>query len=238
MHAEKYRVVTESAIPGPWQNIVTPYLVDIMDAADYPSVLTVILCKCVQSGGSEAAHNFIGYSVDRKPGPVMYVYPTKDAGKKQLKKRILTMFKASPHLRRYLTGVVNDETNMEIKLKHMTISIAWAHSATSLASDPCAMWCLMRQTSILQQLQNQNLIPSALVKREPQHSGAGERPKYGSFQPPTTVNGPISVAMRDEAQVVFDYYVKCPECGGFQKMIFKRVKWTGGGDADPGKGGG
>ena len=124
VHAERYRVVTESVIKGPWRNIITPYLVDIMDAADYPSVLTTILCKCVQSGGSEAAHNYIAYAVDRKPGPVMYVYPNRDAGRKQLKKRILPLFKASPRLRRYLTGSLNDENNLEIKLKHTSISVA------------------------------------------------------------------------------------------------------------------
>ncbi|NOX35320.1 MAG: terminase, partial [Deltaproteobacteria bacterium] len=235
MHAEKYRVVTESAIPGPWQNIVTPYLIDIMDAADYPSVLTLILCKCVQSGGSEAAHNFIGYSVDRKPGPVMYVYPTMDAGKKQLKKRILTMFKASPHLKRYLTGAVNDETNMEIKLKHLTISIAWAHSATSLASDPMC-YVVFDET---------DKYPAAAAKTESDPISLGEKrtttfrrrrkAKIWKLSTPTTFNGPISVSLREEAQVVFDYYVQCPECGQFQKMIFKRIKWAGGSDADPEK---
>jgi len=54
--------------------------------------------------------------------------------------------------------------------------------------------------------------------------------KIWKLSTPTTFNGPISVAMRDEAQVVFDYYVQCPECGQFQKMIFKRIKWTGGMD--------
>lgn len=55
-----------------------------MDAADVPCVQTIILCKCVQSGGSEAAHNFIGYSADRKSGPAMYVYPSLDSGKEHV----------------------------------------------------------------------------------------------------------------------------------------------------------
>lgn len=34
--AERYRVVRMSSLPGLWQNIFTPYLVGIMDAARFP----------------------------------------------------------------------------------------------------------------------------------------------------------------------------------------------------------
>ncbi|MCP4163136.1 MAG: hypothetical protein GY760_24000, partial [Deltaproteobacteria bacterium] len=44
------------------------------------------------------------------------------------------MFKASSNLKKYLTGSVNDENNLGIRLKHLDIDIAWAHSPASLAS--------------------------------------------------------------------------------------------------------
>ena len=69
--AEKYRVVEMSAIPGRWHNQFTPYLVGIMDTMAYPGVETTIVCKSPQTGGSEAGHNFVGYCIDRSPGPVM-----------------------------------------------------------------------------------------------------------------------------------------------------------------------
>ncbi len=233
VHAERYRVITEGAIKGPWQNIVTPWLVDIMDASDFPSVLTIIICKCVQSGGSESVHNAIGYFVDRKPGPVMYVFPNKDAGKKQLKNRILPMFKSSPSLKRFLTGRDNDENNLEIKLKHLTISIAWSYSPASLASDPMC-YVVFDET---------NKYPATASKAETDTISLGEartttyrrrrKAKIWKLSTPTTEKGPITVALKKEAQVVFDYYVQCPECGSYQVMVFAQIKWTGGGDADP-----
>ena len=231
--AERYRVVTEGDIPGPWQNIVTPWLIEIMDAVDYPSILTVIICKCVQSGGSESVHNAVAYCTDRKSGPVLYVYPSRDAARKQLKKRILAMFKASPYLKRYLTGRDNDENNLEIRLKHQNISVAWAHSPTSLASDPMR-YVVFDET---------DKYPATASKTESDPISLGEKrttifrrrrkARIWKLSTPTTDKGPISVALNNEAQVVFDYFVECPGCGGFQKMDFEQVKWEGGGQADP-----
>ena len=231
--AEKYRVLTDSAIKGPWRNIVTPYLPELMDAADYPSVQTLILCKCVQSAGSEAAHNFVGYVSDRKPGPVMYVYPNKDAGKKQLSNRIVGMFKNSPYLSRHLTGVVDDETSLALKLRHMTISIAWAHSAASLASDPMCYMIFDEVDKYPPSAGKAESDPISLGEKRTTTYKRRRRAKIWKLSTPTTYNGAISVALREEAQVIFDFCVQCPDCGGFQIMVFSRIKWPGGSDADP-----
>lgn len=239
--AEKYRVVNESVIEGPWKNIFSPYIVGIMDAMDYPSVQTGIICKCVQSAGSESVHNFMAYSVDRKPGPVMYVYPNKDAGRKQLKKRILPIFKDSPHLKRHLTGAVNDETSMEISLKHTRISIAWAHSPTSLATDPMR-YVFFDET---------DKYPAVAAKAESDPISLGEKrtttyrrrgkAKIIKLSTPTIKTNPIWVALTEEAQVIFDYFVKCPDCGQYQKMVFgdrdsvQGIKWPDTHDEDPEK---
>ncbi|SDU38636.1 Phage terminase, large subunit GpA [Desulfobacula phenolica] len=232
-HAERYRVVTEGDIQGPWQNIVTPWLVDIMDASDFPSVLTVIICKCVQSGGSESVHNCISYFVDRKPGQVMYVYPNRDAGKRQLKKRILPMFKSSPYLKRYLTGRDNDENNLELQLKHLSISIAWAHSPASLASDPKCYVVFDETDKYPAVASKSEADPISLGEKRTTTYRRRRKAKIWKLSTPTTEKGPITIALNKEAQVIFDYFVECPECGAFQAMFFPQIKWEGGGSADP-----
>jgi len=231
--AEKYRYVSESEMKGPWKNIVTPYLVDIMDAADYECVQTVILCKCVQSGGSEAVHNCIGKRTDREPGPVRYVYPNESSAKKQLRTRVIPMFKESPRLRRLMTGAVNDETNLGLSLKHTSISIGWAHSATSLASDPIR-YVVFDET---------DKYPSAASKTESDPISLGEKrtttyrrrgkAKIWKLSTPSVETGPIWQALNTEAQVIFDFYAKCPHCGQHQVMVFEQIKWPEGGEADP-----
>lgn len=231
--AEKYRYVTESDIRGPWKNIVTPYLVDVMNAADFPSVQTVILCKCVQSGGSEAVHNCVAKRVDREPGPVMYVYPSETAGKGQLKKRIIPMFKESPYLRRLLTGSAQDENNAGLNLQHTWIKIAWAHSPTSLASDPCRYVVFDEVDKFPPVASKTEADPISLGEKRTTTYRRRNKAKIWKISTPTIETAPIWQALNTEAQVIFDFWVKCPDCGQFQKMVFSQIHWEGGGSADP-----
>lgn len=229
---ERFRVITESAIKGPWRKDVAPWTVSILDAMEHPAVETGILCKCVQSGGSETGHNLVGYWTDRKPGPVKYFFPDQKKGKEQLKKRVLTMFKASARLRRHLTGYENDEAGEELNLRHMTISIAWAGSPSSLASDP-VRYLIFDET---------DKYPAFASKREADPISLGEarattyrrrrRAKIFKLSTPTIESGYIWTALTKEAQVVFDYWVKCPECEQFHVMEFANLKWEGGREAD------
>src|SRR3989337_440742 len=57
--AEKYRVVTKSKITGPWRNANNPALVGLMDAYGLAYVRKIVLCKCIQGGGTEFAYNCI-----------------------------------------------------------------------------------------------------------------------------------------------------------------------------------
>ena len=59
---EKHRVLTMSALPGPWRNHVTPYLTDIMDASFFPSVQTIIICAAQQTATPEPDMPETGYS--------------------------------------------------------------------------------------------------------------------------------------------------------------------------------
>ena len=94
--AEKYRIVEMSSIPGKWKNLFTPYLTGIMDAAGTPGVETVIICKSPQTGGSECGHNFVGWCIDRSPGPVMYVFPDEITARENARDRIIPMITGSP----------------------------------------------------------------------------------------------------------------------------------------------
>ena len=52
--AEKYRVLESktSAMPGPWRNNMTPYLVGIMDEFNNPETEKIIFVKPTQVGGT------------------------------------------------------------------------------------------------------------------------------------------------------------------------------------------
>jgi len=147
--AERHRIVEDSSIPGRWKNLFTQYLVGIMDAAGTPGVEVIIICKTAQSGGSEAVHNVVGWSIDHAPGPVMYVFPDEAAARENATDRIIPMITSSARLREYMTGYENDASSLRIKLAHMMIYLAWSGSASRLGNKPI-------RTLVMDELDSEN----------------------------------------------------------------------------------
>lgn len=133
--AEKYRILsTASAMPGPWRNSVTPYLVGIMDAFDDPVVEQIVFCKSTQVGGTEVELNLLGKIIGSDPSPTLIVYPTEDLCGKVVSTRIRPMIEASEQLRARFHADVSSRSLMSFD--GMALSLAWANSASGLASSP------------------------------------------------------------------------------------------------------
>lgn len=219
--AEKHRIITTGPLAGAWwRNSVTPYLQGVMDASFFASVQTIIICAAPQTGKSEAVHNCIGYAADRNPGPVLYVYPDEMTARDNSRDRIQTMIEASPRLRSYMTAVHDDLSSMRINLQHMQIYMAWARSAARLANKPIR-YVVFDET---------DKYPDTAGKREADPISLGEKRtttykwnrKIWKLSTPGIETGPIWVALTTEAQVIFDYWVSCPECQVMQLMVFDK----------------
>lgn len=223
--AERHRVLggSTSRFPGPWRNDLTPYLSGIMDAAGFPSVRTEILCKGPQTGGTEAVNNFVGYCIDRDPGPALYIYPDSLTGRENMKDRIIPMIEDSRRLSSYMTGWEDDKASIRIKLNHMPIYLAWAGSASRLGNK-----------SIKHVVFDETDKYSESNKKETSAIRLGEKRtityqydhKILKISTPTTELGAIWQAMINEAQVIFDYWVRCPGCGRSHVMDYKHIKWN------------
>jgi len=221
--AERYRYVTMSVLPGRWKNEVTPYLVGIMDAAWFPSVQTTILCKSPQVGGTEAILNCLAYAIDRDPGPALCIYPDELTGKENSQDRIQPMIKGSPRLRGYLTGIDDDSSSLRINLQHMPIYIAWARSAARLANKPIRYLLFDEVDKYVDTAGKKETDPISLG--EARTITYRYNRKVWKISTPTTETGNIWKALTTEAQLVFDYWVRCPACGADQKMEFRQIKW-------------
>ena len=214
--AERHRVVTQSSLPGPWRNNTTPYLAGVMDAANFPSVQEIGLCKAPQVGGSEAAHNFVGYTIDRDPGPVLYVYPDEVTAKENNKDRVEPMIKNSPRLRSYMTGVADDSSSLRINLQHMLIFMAWARSASRLGNKPIKVVIFDETDKYPEVASKREAGPIPLGKKRTQTYKWSR--KIWQLSTPTVEQAPIWTYMSQEAEAVFHYEVVCPLCGHRQKM--------------------
>ena len=221
--AQRHRVITMGKYKGSWQNKVTPYLAGIMDSMAFQSIRTVILCAAPQIGKTEAVNNFIGYCIDRAPGPVLYVYPDALTARENSKDRILPMIESSPRLKSYMTGWEDDKTSLRIKLAHMPIYLAWAGSAARLANKPIR-YVIFDET---------DKYPPVANKREADPISLGEKRtityrydhKIIKLSTPTTESGPVWQALTTEAEAIFDYHVPCWACGELQPMVFEQIQW-------------
>jgi len=228
--AERFRVLEMSSIPGRWKNLFTPYLAGIMDTMATRGVETVIICKSPQTGGSEAGHNFVGWCIDRCPGPVMYVFPDEITARENAKDRIIPMIEASPRLREYMTGYGDDASSLRINLTHMPIYLAWSGSVSRLGNKPI-------RTLILDELdkyKNPKNEATSEALAEKRTITWRTRRHILKISTPTDKNSPIWLAFTEEAQVRFDYWVRCPHCGIRQLMQCDRIDWPGKGtDKEP-----
>jgi phage terminase large subunit GpA-like protein len=218
--AERHRVVTNGPLPGKWKNTTCPYLGPIMDASFFPSVQTVIVCAAPQVGKSELVNTCIGYAVDRRPGSVLYVYPDEQTARENSKDRILPMIESSRRLKGFLTGNSDDAAAFRINLKHLQIYLGWARSASRLAN----------KTLPYVVFDEIDKYPETSGKRESSPIALGEKRtrtfthmrKIWKLSTPTVEAGPIWQAMSEEAQAIFDFWVRCPFCGASQLMIFDK----------------
>ncbi|MGE4417711.1 MAG: terminase gpA endonuclease subunit [Marinobacterium sp.] len=224
--AEQNRVLPQdSSVPGPWRNTTTPYMAGVMDGSFFPSVQQIILCWPPQTGKSDGVNNCIGYASDRAPGNVLYIYPDELTARENNRDRIQPMFQNSPRLRKLLSGYADDESALCLRLRHMKIYMGWANSASRLSNKPLPYVVLDEEDKYPTTTGKKEGAPVDLAKKRTR-TFAHMR-KVWRMSTPTVETGAIWVALQTEAEVVFVWWVQCPECGHDQQMEFKQIRWPG-----------
>ena len=220
--AERYRMLESksSAMPGPWRNTKTPYLVGIMDEFLNYETEEIIFCKPTQVGGTESMLNMIGYIVQQDPSPTMVVYPTDTLSETISTNRIQPMFKESPELRKRFHE--NESSKGELQFDGMQIYLVGSNSPSQLASHPVRFLFL----------DEVDKYPGASKKEADPISLARERTKTFSNRKiymtstPTLKSNHIWSALED-ADLVKHYFVPCPHCGQYIEFKWKQIQFPG-----------
>lgn len=223
--ADRYRVLSDrvSAEPGPWRTDRAPYLRGIMDALSDTEHLEVIVCKCVQCGGSEAGRNWIGRSVDVDPGPVLIVFPSEQAARENIDERVVPMLSDSPRLAALSTGKGHDVKKSQIRLATCSIYIGWSGSPQALASRPIRrVFC-----------DEIDKYPGYSGKEADPASLAADRTltykhrrKVYKVSTPTIPTGPIWVAAMAAGDRRY-WHVPCAACGEWLRPDWAQVEFEG-----------
>jgi phage terminase large subunit GpA-like protein len=216
--AEKYRMVTDGAHEGPWRHEYAPHTVKIMDAFGMPWVREVWLCGVEQSGKTNTILNCIGWAVDCDPGNIFYLMPTEDAAQKITGGKLKPMMQKSARLARYLSRKVDDTSLARINLQHgVTIFPAHANSATSMATWS-AKHCFGDEIDKYPPMAGKETDPITLIKKR-------NRTYKGRFKRvfASTPAGLFIYQGMLSCHQVWEYRVKCPDCGGLVKMVAEHL---------------
>lgn len=215
--AQRYRILDakSAAMPGAWNNNITPYLVGIMDEFNNYETETIVFCKPTQVGGTETAQNMIGYIVMQDPSPTMVVYPTDVLAKSISENRLQPMLKATPEIRRKL-----DENSplLELHFEGMYLTLAGSNSPSGLASKPIR-FLIMDEVDKYPGASNKEADP---VKLAMERTKTFHNKKIYITSTPTIKTGHIWKA-KEGADIEKHYFVPCPHCGEYIEFKFQNI---------------
>lgn len=226
--ADAYRklTTTSSAEPGPWRTSRTPYLAEIMDCLTPSHPMTDgVFIKGTQLGGSEALYNWIGYVIDRAPGPAMLVMPTSDTAKKISKQRIAPMIAESPALRAKVSEARSRDSGNTTLMKEFPggmLALVGANSAPGLRSLP-VRYLLMDEIDAYPSDVGGEGDPEEVVEKRTDTFGA--RAKRMRVSTPK-IKGTSRIDRRYREGTQGQYHLPCPHCAHEQVLRWSQMRWT------------
>lgn len=217
--AEKYRRLDakSSAMPGPWRNSMTPYLVGIMDEFNNYATEEIIFCKPTQCGGTEAAQNIVGYIVAQDPSPTMIVYPTDVLAKSVSENRLKPMLLATPETARKFDM---NSSLLELQFDGMYVSLVGSNAPSGLASKPIR-YLIMDEVDKYPGASGREADPIKLAR---ERTKTFHNRKIYMTSTPTLKTGHIWKA-KEDADIEKHYFVPCPHCGEYIELLFKQIRW-------------
>lgn len=212
--------------PGPWNNALTPYLVEIMDAlSEHSSVRQVTFIKSSGVGGTEAMYNWLGYVMHHLQNKdLLVVVPSLELRDRSLNPRIAKMLDETPELAKLVPTGKRDRANraelMEYGARSRVIK-AGANSPDSLRSDHLP-YVICDEVDAFPWDVGSEGDPMTLIENRQR---TFSRAKTYCVSTPTK-EGASRIALLYSRSDQRQYHVPCPHCGEAQPLEF-------GGDKTP-----
>lgn len=215
-------------MPGPIDNSVTPYTIEIMDnMSPYCPVTITDIMKGVQLGLTTAAENVIGYWMGGNPSEILYVTATDGLLEKWASKRLEPLID-SLGIRDTIFAQVNTAKSRRTGDKMYSkqyiggnLDMASAQSASGLRSDSKRVLILDEIDGAPEQLKTGegDWIDVALGRT----NAWGARKKVMRFSTPTTFEGSaIRKCYENGDRRV--YKVPCPFCAVMDTLEFQNLR--------------
>lgn len=211
-------VPQNSAIPGPWGNYRTPYLVGIMDELSNWETEEVDFIKPTQVGGTEVALNFLGYIIDQDPADTMVVYPSDQLAERISENRIQPSIRAARTLREKYKETQSKVD--ELRFDGMSVYLTGSNSPANLSSSPIK-YLIIDEVDKFAGASKKEADPVSLAR---ERTKTFRNRKIYMASTPTTKTGHIYKAL-ESADEVRHFFVPCPHCGDYIELKFAQLKF-------------
>lgn len=127
-----------SGRPGPRDPSLTPYTIDFARSVALATHRRAVLVMHSQGGKSEALLDIIGERLDRAPGPILYVGPSKQFLTEQWEPRVMELLDQAPSLARKVNRGKGMTKTRKV-IAGVALRLAHGGSSTALKSDPASL---------------------------------------------------------------------------------------------------
>lgn len=213
--AERYRIVADGQMPGPWRHARTPYLIGVMDAFTDPDVQSIAVMKGSQTGGTACVYTMMMVAIDTDPGPMMLVYPSQKSGAEKNELRLTPTFRATPRIAARMSPRPHDTKKSSIRFDACDLVMRGAANEHHLESDPI-------RYVFVDELDRCGPRTAHLVR---QRTKTFHRPKVVFISKPGLEGQGIHAEM--EQSDWQRYAVPCPHCGGYHVRTRHMLVWEG-----------
>lgn len=229
--AEKFRVVSAERVADPglagfWRNERTPYLVDIMDAVNDPTINEIVFVKSAQVGGTEFINNVIGYFIHIDPATILYICETDLKATAWSIESFAPMIRDTPALANIFGIAKTREATNRIESKAFAgghFALAWATSPATLSSRPVRI--LLRDETDAYESTKEG---DPLDLSEARTKTAGTQRKVIDVSTPRNADPTDNLSQierRYNNSTAEKYFVPCPNCDEFQFLKWANVIW-------------
>jgi len=235
--ADDHRVLSgkQAGERGRWRTARNPILREIMDCLSASSRVTDIwVMKSSQVGVTEATVNFLGYTFDHAPAPVMVLMPTLDSRDAWKAQKLNPLLQETPVIRDLLGGQRSrDAANSKdmIDFPGGVLFLAGGNSPNSYAQRS-VRYLIMDDLDRFPGEVGAEGDPVALAKGRTKAFARAKR----LFISTPTVKGESLIERGHAESDQRRYYVPCPSCSEYQPLEWggpeaaHGIKWRGDGE--------
>lgn len=210
---------------GRWRTSRTPFLKEIMEClSPSHSCHKVVFMKPVQIGGTQAAINWVGYSIDRSPAPILLYEASLDSAKRLSREKLDPILEATPALKgKVKEARARDSGNTMFHKEFLGgfLDLLGTNSSVAARSTSAPRIILDEVDEYKQDVGLQGHPCDLIEKRSATY------PRYKIFALSTpTIDGESRIAAEYAKGSRGRYYVPCPFCGELQHLQWERLIFT------------